>query len=1686
MATLRCTEAGGWDGIVEALCQAMPGDEVVISAGEYRTDVPYPLTVRSGIHLRGEDNARLFFTGLSAIELVDSHGARISNLYIAPNDVFPPLGVSTDQNSLSIILVVRSNDTVIDHCVINGNGYIVSGILIAESSLRARISDCNISDFMRDGIRLLSSQCIANTNSCLRNLTGIAARRDKPHGPSELTANNNRCHNNIDGGISLFSSTGVLEGNECWGNAHGIAATHDSAAPSELTANNNRCHDNNVGILIESSMGVLESNDCWGNAQGIVAQCDPGYPCALPSKLTANNNHCHDNSRSGITLASSMGVLESNVCWGNVQGIFVRCSPEFPDAPSELTATNNRCHDNSGNGIALLSSMGVLESNECWENECGITALRFSDAHSKLTASNNRCHDNSTGGISLFSSTGMLEGNECWGNNYGIVATRGSDSLDAPSELIATNNRCHDNSANGIILLSSKGTLKDNECWNNKDGICIEPATDTPDIPSELIATHNRCHDNRGGGIALLSSMGTLNDNKAWNNEDVGIFLLSSKGELKDNECWNSKIGIYAQCDDNIPDNPSELFATNNRCHNNSLAGIFLSSSKGELKDNECWNNTLGISAQRNSDTSKVPSELFAINNRCYDNRSGIILVSSLGTLEDNKCRNNVVGIEAVFSELTATKNLLHNNRRNNIELPDSVGRLWGNETDGMPSGMRAGTACANGKSYRCYPAIWRRLRHENGKTCINLLPPPTPEIETGQDSPPPGDSLSSLIRTGGCPHCFHRFWLGDEGDAIPQLPTLESPAQSDDSSERIYEVKRVDANIQISRIPPEDICKELKASQIGGLARILECIDNPENQSEIYSVAWVSADTDDLDGKLGKPAEAIAAGPTFRDPARGRVIHDVDFFRRPDPMNEDVAENKGAAENKQNSTEKKELPIEFPWLDEQWQPRHNTPFREWFRTKAFYLEWPRAKAFLLMPAMELLLASLLVAAVSFGAFAFGLFGSYQGPLLPVSISETATLMILFFLTLVYGWGDLGVGWKILSGVVLAASLFAYSNRHRPPPLRFDPKKWEDMTNLTDYVLAFFAISLKPFMLLFSKPSDKSRLHWLKIRLFGYKFFGLIGFKPDTVIFVFREVNTLSEPEKKYLRKLASLRYENQRVLFITQMNGLGMLVNCWQDVWLDDSKENLAKVDRAYIIHNPISLDIKFDKCLKERELDDLSREIAPMLGYLPSDAGACIKSLTDDMWCFSDMLPMLVIGSNYCSPMHLSMPYRDNFAQIEQPLSTAILPYAKLLELRDSTFPNLRYDFSFTKARANKAEALLTLVDNINNSDLIYWRGRQAYRQKLGNALRDAFHKENDPEHERSKRYLAELMACGELFHAKEAIRCLEKWFKGAIESTERQRVALHCEAALLLMQERVSIAPPSPEYDPQVLYCAWSDLIRLIREPLTIDKNDEICASRISVVCLQAEAAINNSPAPVLRNSLEEYINNPFKPEQMGSKSIWNSFLFGFRKSLLQLSGMSGGDAKILLEKRFRQDWGGLPEEIKEKLRSRMDEGHYDALIFKEMSETADQSELEAFCKSLAHRPDFLVANLVVLAIPGALAEGVAQADIAATLQSIRNNVKDTPEMGARFIGIPCDIAAEVNQAAWHVLKVMSEKTWKWKSINKSDLANMANEIEGVALGTHGSVSRQLKESDVVPLEFKAGKPKDNESNARTLPA
>jgi hypothetical protein len=137
-------------------------------------------------------------------------------------------------------------------------------------------------------------------------------------------------------------------------------------------------------------------------------------------------------------------------------------------------------------------------------------------------------------GIDVFSSKATLRGNECWKNGHsGISIERDDKSTSDPSEAELADNRCHDNTEAGVAVFSSKAYLCGNKCWENAaSGIHIQRHLKSKNDPSDTELSNNLCHHNAFDGVLVRSSKALMSGNESWSNGRLGIGLERQDGLL--------------------------------------------------------------------------------------------------------------------------------------------------------------------------------------------------------------------------------------------------------------------------------------------------------------------------------------------------------------------------------------------------------------------------------------------------------------------------------------------------------------------------------------------------------------------------------------------------------------------------------------------------------------------------------------------------------------------------------------------------------------------------------------------------------------------------------------------------------------------------------------------------------------------------------------------------------------------------------------------------------------------------------------------------------------------------------------------------------------------------------------------------------------------------------------------------
>jgi hypothetical protein len=369
----RCSQASGWGGVLKALAGADAGDEVQLDPGEYRGNST--LVVPSGVAIRGMGDVILTNDGRGPTMSIEGNGVLVAGMQFL-----------TSSHGQVLLKIHRAQDVDIVTCVFDGAGMADCAIAVVQSRA-VKVTNCAVwrcstdADHLHGDIQIWSSHAVLTGNVIQGGFCGISVASDEDtlHSPASVQIVGNRLHDCTHFGISILSCTGHVERNECWNIGHeGINVGNDprvSRLPLEVVIFGNRCHDNGgAGISVLSTTAVVEANECWGSRSnsGIVIEPDVMTGGARGCGMLSGNR-CHDNSQAGICYSSSSGRADSNECWANrIGGIVVQDHDlkknGSPLGPSEVVLVGNRCHDNRVTGIAFLKSTGEAEANECWGN----------------------------------------------------------------------------------------------------------------------------------------------------------------------------------------------------------------------------------------------------------------------------------------------------------------------------------------------------------------------------------------------------------------------------------------------------------------------------------------------------------------------------------------------------------------------------------------------------------------------------------------------------------------------------------------------------------------------------------------------------------------------------------------------------------------------------------------------------------------------------------------------------------------------------------------------------------------------------------------------------------------------------------------------------------------------------------------------------------------------------------------------------------------------------------------------------------------------------------------------------------------------------------------------------------------------------------------------------------------------
>ncbi|MEM8976607.1 MAG: right-handed parallel beta-helix repeat-containing protein, partial [Pseudomonadota bacterium] len=300
------TVRDGWEGIVTALASAEPETVVELERGTYSGSST--LHIPQGVTILGRA-AVLDFSGTGPViaahdvarvavedETIDAGRADIPFCRQPGEDPFDP---SEEQTWVEwgLIWFQQTDRASLSNVSIMGCGKTVPGVYVSESA-GTSLESLQV-DHARHGVVFANARGgrIKRGQFFENDLFGIVLTQSQG-----ISIVSNRCHDNTQSGILLVSSDSeAVEDNECWGNgSSGIALQRDERSPdaaSHARLTGNRCHDNTQSgiVLFSPDSEAVEDNECWGNgSSGIALQRDERSPDAA-SHARLTGNRCHDN-----------------------------------------------------------------------------------------------------------------------------------------------------------------------------------------------------------------------------------------------------------------------------------------------------------------------------------------------------------------------------------------------------------------------------------------------------------------------------------------------------------------------------------------------------------------------------------------------------------------------------------------------------------------------------------------------------------------------------------------------------------------------------------------------------------------------------------------------------------------------------------------------------------------------------------------------------------------------------------------------------------------------------------------------------------------------------------------------------------------------------------------------------------------------------------------------------------------------------------------------------------------------------------------------------------------------------------------------------------------------------------------------------------------------------------------------
>jgi len=321
------------------------------------------------------------------------------------------------------------------------------------------------------------------------------------------------------------------------------------------------------------------------------------------------------------------------------------------DNNSSPSINNNKILNNIGDGIAICHSSPIIEDNIISNNSAkhggGINIYK-----SFPIIKDNNISNNEICGIYIESSSATIENNIIIGNiEYGIYIGDSSPTINK--------NKILNNNGTGIWICHGSPIITNNTISGNNDddfGGIVMYNNSSPTIEGNTISNNKALKFTKvgkfsgTGGIDILDSSPTINNNKILNNIGDGIAIRHSSpiitnNIISGNETFSSYGCGISICYGSSPNINNNTISYNKAC---SAAGIFIVNSSPIITNNTISGNEVNAFSGRgggifigNNSSPAIEGNTISGNSAKYG--GGIYTESNLTNIKDNIiCGNSI------------------------------------------------------------------------------------------------------------------------------------------------------------------------------------------------------------------------------------------------------------------------------------------------------------------------------------------------------------------------------------------------------------------------------------------------------------------------------------------------------------------------------------------------------------------------------------------------------------------------------------------------------------------------------------------------------------------------------------------------------------------------------------------------------------------------------------------------------------------------------------------------------------------------------------------------------------------------------------------------------------------------------------------------------------------------------------